>query len=262
MPELTKKLYRRDLGQIQKSIDKLKNPKEELGLSKIKARPISSVNVPNNPSKIKRAPYIEPTVAQNKKAFEFEKRARKSAPTFNEITTKTKLGVNKGLQGVNKGVKDTIKAVKGVTKVKVANSLRSAFAPNTTVKRDYADPTRVNLGDGSKLGDKKTVQKLDKEDGTVLKTKTKQVVSKKSDGDYGSGYISINKSKRSKFADEGIEGFSNKKTKYRKTITQEGKSFLKTAIGSVVGFPLGVAGISTRAKNKARRANTRAGIKI
>ena len=52
---------------------------------------------------------------------------------------------------VNKVAQDVVKAVKGVTKVKVANSFRSAFAPNTTVKRDYADPTRVNLGDKSKL---------------------------------------------------------------------------------------------------------------
>jgi hypothetical protein len=260
---------RKDLERTSAIMMKVKNPsfsreiEETIPMEKIKPKPIASISTPPSPRTMKKVSTArEKTQPELAKDYEFSKRARKSAPTFNEITTKTKLGVNKGLQGVNKGVKDTIKAVKGVTKVKVANSLRSAFAPNTTVKRDYADPTRVNLGDGSKLGDKKTVQKLDKEDGTVLKTKTKQVVSKKSDGDYGSGYISINKSKRSKFADEGIEGFSNKKTKYRKTITQEGKSFLKTAIGSVVGFPLGVAGISTRAKNKARRANMRAGIKI
>ena len=205
MPELTKKLYRRDLGQIQKSIDKLKNPKEELGLSKIKARLISSVNVPNNPSKIKRAPYIEPTVAQNKKAFEFEKRARKNAPTFNEVTTKVRLGVNKAAQ-----------KAKSITKVQIADKARDIFAIDTEVERDYADPTRVNLGDGSKLGDKKTIRKLDY-DGKVLKTKTKQVVSKKPGTNNITGYISINKSKKSRFADEGIEDFSNKRTRYRST---------------------------------------------
>ena len=263
---------RKDLERTSAIMMKIKNPsfsmegdevgKTSMPMEKMNSKPIASVNTPPSPRTMKNASTTrEKTQPELAKDFEFSKRARKSAPTFNEITTKTKLGVNKVLQGVNKGVKDTIKAVKGVTKVKVANSLRSAFAPNTTVKRDYADPTRVNLGDGSKLGDKKTVQKLDK-DGTVLKTKTKQVVSKKSDGDYKSGYISINKSKRSKFANEGIEGFSNKKTKYRATINETGKNLLKTAAGLFVGFPLGIKGINTRANNKTRQANMRAGIKI
>ena len=248
MPELTKKQSRRDLEQIQKSIDKLKNPKEELGLSKIKARPMSSVNVPNNPSKIKRAPYIEPTVAQNKKAFEFEKRARKNAPTFNEVTTKARLGVNKAAQ-----------KAKSITKVQVADKARDIFAINTEVERDYADPTRVNLGDGSKLGDKKTIRKLDY-DGTVLKTKTKQVVSKKGKGDFKSGYISINTKKRSKFADEGVENFTNKKTRYRATISEEGKNAAKNIGGMIGGLVLGIEGMKNIGKKRARRANMRAGI--
>ena len=219
---------RKDLERSGLMMDKIKNPsfsreiEETIPMEKMKAKPIAPVDIPTSPRTIKKVSTArEKTQPELAKDYEFSKRARKSAPTFNEITTKTKLGVNKGLQGVDKGVKDTIKAVKGVTKVKVANSLRSAFAPNTTVRRDYADPTRVNLGDGSKLGDKKTVQKLDK-DGTVLKTKTKQVVSKVpgKPGTFGenkSGVVSINKSKRSKYADEGIEGFTNKRTRYRKT---------------------------------------------
>ena len=261
---------RKDLEKTSAIMMKIKNPsfsmerdvvdKTSMPMEKIKPKPIASISTPPSPRTMKNVSTArEKTQPELAKDYEFSKRARKSAPTFNEITTKTKLGVNKGLQGVDKGVKDTIKAVKGVTKLKVANSLRSAFAPNTTVKRDYADPTRVNLGDGSKLGDKKTVQKLDK-DGTVLKTKTKQVVSKKSDGDYKSGYISINKSKRSKFANEGVEGFSNKKTKYRATINETGKDLLKGVAGTIGGFVLGVTGINTRTKNKVKRANTRLGI--
>ena len=91
----------------------------------------------------------------------------------------------------------------------------------------------MGLGDGSKLGDKKIVQKLDK-DGTVLKTKTKQIVSKKPDGDFISGRVSINKSKRSKFADEGVEGFSNKRTRYRATRNKEFQKHAK-AIGGMIG---------------------------
>ena len=229
---------RKDLERTSAIMMKVKNPsfsreiEETIPMEKMKAKPIVPVDISTSPRTMKKVSTArEKTQPELAKDYEFSKRARKSAPTFNEITTKTKLGVNKGLQGVNKGVKDTIKAVKGVTKVKVANSLRSAFAPNTTVKRDYADPTRVNLGDGSKLGDKKTVQKLDK-DGTVLKTKTKQVVSKKPK-DFKSGYVAINKSKRSRFADEGIEGFSNKKTKYRATLNKEGKDLAKAVTGMV-----------------------------
>ena len=218
---------RKDLEKTSTIMMKVKNPgfsmernvvdKTSMPMEKIKPKPIASISTPPSSRTIKKVSTArEKTQPELAKDYEFSKRARKSAPTFNEITTKTKLGVNKGLQGVNKGVEDTIKAVKGVTKVKVANSFRSAFAPNTTVKREYADPTRVNLGDRSKLGDKKIVQKLDK-DGTVLKTKTKQVVSKKGKGGIKSGYVAINKSKRSKFADEGVEGFSNKKTRYRAT---------------------------------------------
>lgn len=245
-------------------MDKIKNPQPEMGMMKekqqlqpvvkMKSRPIADMSSANTmkTGSIRKVAMPEKTQPELAKDYEFSKRARKSAPTFNEITTKTKLGVNKGLQGVNKGVKDTIKAVKGVTKVKVANSLRSAFAPNTTVKRDYADPTRVNLGDGSKLGDKKTVQKLDK-DGTVLKTKTKQVVSKVpgKPGTFGenkSGVVSINKSKRSKYADEGIEGFTNKRTRYRKTKSKakqkEGLKQFGNAVGMAgIGMSGGIAAI-------------------
>jgi len=210
---------RKDLQSIALAIGKIKNPnflmergeieKTTMPMEKIKPKPVQSINTPSSPRKIKKAPYIEPTVAQNKKAFEFEKRARKNAPTFNEVTTKARLGVNKGAQ-----------KVKSTTKVQIADKARDIFAINTEVERDYADPTRVNLGDGSKLGDKKTIRKLDY-DGKVLKTKTKQVVSKKPDGNVVTGYVSINKSKRSRFADEGIEGFSNKKTKYRATRDRE-----------------------------------------
>ena len=238
---------RKDLERTSAIMMKIKNPsfsmegdevgKTSMPMEKMNSKPIASVNTPPSPRTMKNVSTTrEKTQPELAKDFEFSKRARKSAPTFNEITTKTKLGVNKGLQGVNKGVKDTIKAVKGVTKVKVANSLRSAFAPNTTVKRDYADPTRVNLGDGSKLGDKKTVQKLDKEDGTVLKTKTKQVVSKKGKGSFKSGYVAINKSKKSRFADEGVESFSNKKTRYRATRNKEFKNAAKFLAGSIGGM--------------------------
>ena len=223
---------RKDLERTSVMMMKVKNPsfsreiEETIPMEKIKPKPIASISTPPSPRTMKKVSTArEKTQPELAKDYEFSKRARKSAPTFNEITTKTKLGVNKGLQGVDKGVKDTIKAVKGVTKVKVANSFRSAFAPNTTVKREYADPTRVNLGDRSKLGDKKTIQKLDK-DGTVLKTKTKQVVSKKGKGEK-SGYVAINKSKRSKFADEGVEGFSNNKTRYRATRNKEFKDAAK-----------------------------------
>jgi hypothetical protein len=241
---------RKDLERTSAIMMKIKNPsfsreiEETIPMEKMKAKPIAPVDIPTSPRTIKKVSTArEKTQPELAKDYEFSKRARKSAPTFNEITTKTKLGINKGLQGVDKGVKDTIKAVKGVTKVKVANSLRSAFAPNTTVKRDYADPTRVNLGDGSKLGDKKTVQKLDKEDGTVLKTKTKQVVSKKPGkndpdalfGSTKSGRVSINTSKRSKFADEGIEGFSNKKTRYRKTRSKAVQKKNLIGAGKLIG---------------------------
>ena len=233
---------RKDLEKTSTIMMKVKNPsfsmernvvdKTSMPIEKIKPKPIASISTPPSPRTIKKVSTArEKTQPELAKDYEFSKRARKSAPTFNEITTKTKLGVNKGLQGVNKGVEDTIKAVKGVTKVKVANSFRSAFAPNTTVKREYADPTRVNLGDRSKLGDKKTIQKLDK-DGTVLKTKTKQVVSKKGKGEK-SGYVAINKSKKSRFADEGVEGFSNKKTRYRATRNKEFKDAAKFLAGSI-----------------------------
>ena len=261
---------RKDLERTSTIMMKVKNPtfsmernvvdKTSMPMEKIKPKPIASISTPPSPRTMKKVSTArEKTQPELAKDYEFSKRARKSAPTFNEITTKTKLGVNKGLQGVDKGVKDTIKAVKGVTKVKVANSLRSAFAPNTTVKRDYADPTRVNLGDGSKLGDKKTVQKLDK-DGTVLKTKTKQVVSKKGQGSGTSGYVAINKSKKSRFADEGVEGFSNKKTRYRATRNKEFKDAAKAFGATIGGFALGVTGLSHSQKKKAKRANMRAGI--
>ena len=226
---------RKDLQSIALAIGKIKNPnfliergeieKTTMPMEKIKPKPVQSINTPSSPRKIKKAPYIEPTVAQNKKAFEFEKRARKNAPTFNEVTTKARLGVNKGAQ-----------KVKSTTKVQIADKARDIFAINTEVERDYADPTRVNLGDGSKLGDKKTIRKLDY-DGTVLKTKTKQVVSKKPrvSGSEATGYISINKRKKSKFADEGVEGFSNKKTRYR--ATRDPKKVMKGAkvLGGMFG---------------------------
>jgi len=248
---------RKDLEKAAIMMRGIKNPnflmerdvvdKTSMPMEKIKPKPIASISTPPSTETIKKVSTREKTQPELDKDYEFSKRARKSAPTFNETTTKTKLGVNKVAQ-------DVVKAVKGVTKVKVANSLRSAFAPNTTVKRDYADPTRVNLGDKSKLGDKKTVQKLDK-DGTVLKTKTKQVVSKKSD-DWTSGKISINKSKKSRFADEGIEGFSNKRTRYRSTINKESKDLLRNVGGMIGGFALGVKGLDSIRKYQSSRARS------
>tara|TARA_E500000331_G_scaffold313243_1_gene321779 strand:+ start:774 stop:1379 length:606 start_codon:yes stop_codon:yes gene_type:complete len=196
MPEITQETPANQ--RMMKTVGKLKNPL--LPMDKIQAKPIAQQPYSRTVSKVKTPAKTQPELARE---YEMSRRARKSAPTFNEITTGIKLGINKAAQKVS-----------GVTKVKIADKLRSTFAPNTTVKREYADPTRVGLGDWSKLGDKKIVQKLDK-DGTVLKTKTKQVVSKKREGNRISGYVSIKKSKRSKFADEGVEGFSNKRTRYR-----------------------------------------------
>ena len=209
---------RPDEVRMTRTVEKLKNPL--LPINKIQAKPIrvKQVGKASTMSKVNMPAKNQPELAHE---YEMSKRARKSAPTFNEITTGVKLGVNKLAQ----------KAA-SITKVKIADKAREVFAPNTTVKREYADPARVGLGDGSKLGDKKTVQKLDK-DGTVLKSKTKQVVSKKPTGNFKSGYVSINKSKKSRFADEGIEGFSNKKTRYRATRSKEGKKHLKK-VGSMI----------------------------
>ncbi len=222
---------RKDLERSAVMMKVIKNPnflierdvieKTSMPMDKIKPKSITSISTPTSPRTIKKAPYIEPTVAQNKKAFEFEKRARKNAPTFNEVTTKARLGVNKAAQ-----------KAKSITKVQVADIARDIFAIDTEVERDYADPTRVNLGHGSKLGDKKTIRKLDY-DGTVLKTKTKQVVSKKPKNNK-SGYISINKSKKSRFADEGVESFTNKKTRYRATRDKEKIKNKAKAVGLTV----------------------------
>tara|TARA_R100000935_G_C2785928_1_gene143748 strand:+ start:36 stop:797 length:762 start_codon:yes stop_codon:yes gene_type:complete len=249
---------RRDLERSAILMKSIKNPsflmerneieKTSMPMEKIKPKPAQSINTPSSSRQVKKAPYIEPTVAQNKKKFEFEKRARKNAPTFNEMTTKVKLGINKGAQ-----------KVASITKVKIADKAREIFAPNTTVKREYANKNRVNLSDGSKLGDKKTVKKLDK-DGTVLKSKTKQVVSKKSNDVGKSGYVSINKSKKSRFSDEGVEGFSNKKTRYRATRNKESKDFLKVLGANIGGLVLGATGLSHSQKNKAKRASMRSGI--
>jgi len=223
---------RKDLERTQVSIGKLKNPQPEFGvvrekqqfMPKMESKPIADMSSANTmgTSSIKKVPMREKTQPELAKDYEMAKRARKKNPTLNEATTAIKLGINKAAQ----------KAA-SITKVKVADKAREIFAPNTTVKREYADPTRVGLGDGSKLGDKKIVQKLDK-DGTVLKTKTKQIVSKKPDGDFISGRVSINKSKRSKFADEGVEGFSNKRTRYRATRNKEFQKHAK-AIGGMIG---------------------------
>ena len=100
---------------------------------------------------------------------------------------------------------------------------------------------------GSKLGDKKIVQKLDK-DGTVLKTKTKQIVSKKLSNNR-SGMISIKKSKKSPYADEGVEGFSNKKTRYRATRTKKQRRQLTAGIfGASLVNSLGLGLISGKMK--------------
>jgi len=84
-------------------------------------------------------------------------------------------------------------------------------------------------------------------DGTVLKTKTKQVVSKVpgKPGTFGeniSGVVSINKSKRSKYADEGIEGFTNKRTRYRKTKSKAKQKEGLKHFGNVVGMTGGFVG--------------------
>lgn len=249
---------RKDLEEIQVSIGKLKNPQPEFGvvreeqqfMPKMQSKPIADMSSANTikTGSIKKVPTRAKTQPELAREYEFSKRARKKNPTLNEATTAVKLGINKAAQ----------KAA-SITKVKAADKAREIFAPNTTVKREYADPTRVNLGNKSKLGDKKTVQKLDK-DGTVLKTKTKQVVSKKrtyglegyesmSKGLFstdkskraGTGTISKNVSVRSPYAGEGIEGFKNKRTKYRKT--QDSKSLKyriqDAAVKGVLGFMTG-----------------------
>ena len=207
---------RKDLERSGLMMDKIKNPQPEMGMMKeeqqlqpvvkMKSRPIADMSSANTmkTGSIRKVAMPEKTQPELAKDYEMSKRARKKNPTLNEATTSVKLGVNKAAQ-----------KIASITKVKVADKAREIFAPNTTVKREYAHPTRVNLGNKSNLGDKKTVQKLDK-DGTVLKNKTKQVVSKKRDSNI-TGYVSINKSKKSRFADEGIEGFSNKRTRYRST---------------------------------------------
>jgi len=236
---------RKDLERTSAIMMKIKNPsfsreiEETIPMEKMKAKPIAPVDIPTSPRTIKKVSTArEKTQPELAKDYEFSKRARKSAPTFNEITTKVKLGINKGLQGVN----EAAQKAKSITKVQVADKARDIFAIDSEVERDYADPTRVNLGHGSKLGDKKTIRKLDY-DGKVLKTKTKQVVSKKPGkndpdalfGSTKSGRVSINTSKRSKFADEGIEGFSNKKTRYRKTRSKAVQKKNLIGAGKLIG---------------------------
>ncbi len=241
-------------------MDKIKNPQPEMGMMKekqqlqpvvkMKSRPIADMSSANTmkTGSIRKVAMPEKTQPELAKDYEMSKRARKKNPTLNEATTAVKLGINKTAQKAA----STAQKAASITKVKIADKAREIFAPNTTVKREYADPTRVTLGDGSKLGDKKTVQKLDK-DGTVLKTKTKQVVSKVpgKPGTFGenkSGVVSINKSKRSKYADEGIEGFTNKRTRYRKTKSKakqkEGLKQFVNAVGMAgIGMSGGIAAI-------------------
>jgi hypothetical protein len=262
---------RKDLEGIQASIGKLKNPQPEFGvvreeqqfMPKMESKPIADMSSANTmgTSSIKKVPMREKTQPELAKDYEMAKRARKKNPTLNEATTAIKLGINKAAQ----------KAA-SITKVKIADKAREIFAPNTTVKREYADPTRVNLGNKSKLGDKKIIQKLDK-DGTVLKTKTKQVVSKKrtygllgeenmSKGLFntdkskraGTGTVSKNVSVRSPYAGEGVEGFKNKRTKYRKT--QDVESLQHRATGAIVKGTVGfMAGLASHMglKNKINR---------
>ena len=159
-------MSRKDLERTQVSIEKLKNPQPEFGvvrekqqfMPKMESKPIADMSSANTmgTSSIKKVPMREKTQPELAKDYEMAKRARKKNPTLNEATTAIKLGINKAAQ----------KAA-SITKVKVADKAREIFAPNTTVKREYADPTRVNLGNKSKLGDKKIIQKLDK-DGTCL----------------------------------------------------------------------------------------------
>ena len=222
---------RKDLERTSAIMMKIKNPsfsmegdeveKTSMPMEKMNSKPIASVNTPPSPRTMKNVSTTrEKTQPELAKDFEFSKRARKSAPTFNEITTKTKLGVNKGLQGVNKGVKDTIKAVKGVTPRKIANSFRSAFAPNTTVEYSGTKTDKYSKihGYDENVGATKTVRKLDKNDGTVIKFKEIKKVSKNkvlASGSEKPGMISVNKSVRSRYADDGAEGFRNKRTKYK-----------------------------------------------
>ena len=222
---------RKDLERTSAIMMKIKNPsfsmegdeveKTSMPMEKMNSKPIASVNTPPSPRTMKNVSTTrEKTQPELAKDFEFSKRARKSAPTFNEITTKTKLGVNKGLQGVNKGVKDTIKAVKGVTPRKIANSFRSAFAPNTTVEYSGTKTDKYSKihGYDENVGATKTVRKLDKNDGTVIKFKEIKKVSKNkvlASGSEQRGMVSVNKSVRSRYADDGVEGFRNKRTKYK-----------------------------------------------
>jgi len=264
---------RKDLERSALMIDKIKNLQPEMGMMKeeqqlqpmvkMKSRPIADMSSTNTikTGSIKKLPMRKKTQPELAKDYEMAKRARKKNPTLNEATTAVKLGINKATQ-----------KVASITKVKVADKAREIFAPNTTVKREYADQTRVNLGNKSKLGDKKIIQKLDK-DGTVLKNKTKQVISKKrtygllgeeniSKGLFntdkskraGTGTVSKNVSVRSSYAGEGVEGFKNKRTKYRKT--QDIESLQHRTTGTVVKGAVGfMAGLTSHMglKNKINR---------
>jgi hypothetical protein len=150
--------------------------------------------------------------------------------------SKVKADLRNAFPKVSKAVDDA----KSLTKSKVADDLRSAFAPRTSVDRSQmSDPNAANLTTKSKLGDKKIITKYtDKNKLEVKKVKEKTKVStKRTHGpimgmqykeDYdpnstqptrraGTGTVSTKVSVKSPYADEGVEGFRNKRTRYRKT---------------------------------------------
>lgn len=171
--------------------------------------------------------------------------------------SKVKADLRTAFPKVSKVVDDA----KSLTKSKVADDLRSAFAPRTSVDRSQmSDPNAANLTTKSKLGDKKIITKYtDKNKLEVKKVKEKTKVStKRTHGpimgmqykeDYdpnstqptkraGTGTVSTKVSVKSPYADEGVEGFRNKRTRYRKTqdIGSIGDKMLVPVVAGYAGF--------------------------
>jgi len=176
--------------------------------------------------------------------------------------SKVKADLRTAFPKVSKAVDDA----KSLTKSKVADDLRSAFAPRTSVDRSQmSDPNAANLTTKSKLGDKKIITKYtDKNKLEVKKVKEKTKVStKRTYGKImgqsykedptqpakraGTGTVSTKVSVKSPYADEGVEGFRNKRTRYRKT-----KDIESIGMGSVGSIMAGFAGAIGQAIHKAK----------
>ena len=181
--------------------------------------------------------------------------------------SKVKADLRTAFPKVSKVVDDA----KSLTKRKVADDLRSVFAPRTSVDRSQmSDPNAANLTTKSKLGDKKIITKYtDKNKLEVKKVKEKTKVSTKrthgpimglqykEDDDpnstqstrrAGTGTVSTKVSVKSPYAGEGVEGFRNKRTRYRKTHDIE-------SIGAKMMTPVvaGFAGVVGQAIRKYKK---------